>query len=349
MKKLYFLIVFSFLVSAIFISCNKDDAVTNPGGGSTPVAVTNTFLKSGNVPIILGETNDILTIDSSGTINSLSFALNNIENVNAANVDIFLLHSGVIDTLLYQTTNTGTNFIGTIFSDTASVSIQNGSGNFSGYFKPYRPLSIFNGLNINGQWTLKFISRVNQKSGVIKSWGITISYNKVQPQTTLVMPLAVGNYWIFERRDENGVFLRQDTFSIPYTTIFNGKTVYRWYMSTNNDSIFMGNESNGLWMYLINNNISRLMWKYPVSSGEWWIGGPNNDTIRCLSTNEIVITPIETYTGCIKYKQSDRYNSLPVTAHAYCKPGLGFVAYELYDINLNLQERWKIVAYNLNK
>ena len=347
MRKLSFLVLLSSIISILFISCNKDDGVS-PGGGSTPVVVTNTFPKTGSVPIILGETNDTLNIDSSGTINSLSFALNDIETVNAVNVDIFLLHGGVTDTLLYRTTNNGTNFINTVFSDTASTSIQNGSGDFTGYFRPYSPLSKFNGLNINGQWILKFISRVAERTGVIKSWGITITYNRVQTPATVIMPLSIGNYWILERRDQYGTYLTQDTFSIPYSMTYQGKTIYRWYMSTgNNDTIFMSNESTGLWMYFIDNNTSRLMWKYPVSPGEWWLGGPQDDTVKCLSTTETVVTPVGTYTNCIKYQQKDRYNNETVPAYAYGKPGFGFVGYEILDNNFNLLERWKLIGYSV--
>ena len=322
MRKLSFLILLSSIISIIFISCNKDDAVTNSGTGGTPVVVTNTFPKTGSVPIILGETNDILTIDSSGTINSLSFALNDIENVNAVNVDIFLVHGGVTDTLLYRTTNNGTNFINTVFSDTASTSIQNGSGDFTGYFKPYSPLSKFNGLNINGQWTLKFISRVNQRTGVIKSWGITITYNRVQTPTTVLMPLAVGNKWVYTM-DSSGVILPEDTLYIPSTGNYNGKTVYQLYESRKPyNEMYLGYENTDLWGYSIIQNISRLMFKYPVSVGEWWIGGGSGDSTVCLSINETVVTPSGTYTGCIKYQSFDGPYDVSIE---YFKPGVGLV------------------------
>jgi hypothetical protein len=275
-----------------------------------------------------------------------------VENVEVDKIQFSILHGSTEVMVIDYLTKTGVgSFINTVLWDSAGIPIDQGQSPYTGTFIPQQPLSNFNSADPAGQWIIKITYSGSMKSGVIKSWGISITYNKVQPPTTVLMPLAIGNYWIVDRKDPSGNFLRRDTFSIPYTAIYNGKTVYRWYMSMNhNDTLFMGYESNGLWMYSIIGNWSQMMWKYPVNLGEWWIGGHNgNDTIRCLSTNETVITPIGTFTDCIEYKQADRYNSMPVTAHAYVKPGLGFVAYDIYDINLILQENWKLVDYHLNK
>ena len=200
MKKLFFLVVFSFLVSAIFFSCNKDDSVSSNGSNPTPTIITQTFSSTPDKTIApLGWTEDILNVNITDGINAANITniklnLNNLEQVSVQNLRFALAHNGtevfVIDTPLVATAPG--NMINTVLFDSATTSITGQTYPFTGTFRPQRPLSSFLSSEASGNWTLRIYNSGSLRSGVIKSWGITISYNKVQPPTTQIWPLAVG-------------------------------------------------------------------------------------------------------------------------------------------------------------
>lgn len=100
-----------------------------------------------------------------------------INNVDSGLVFI-LYHQGIYDTLIYRAGGAGNNFVKTILNDSAATSIQNGTPPFTGQFRPFRPLSQFYNQSVNGNWILMIYEGANkmEKTGVIKSWGITVSY-----------------------------------------------------------------------------------------------------------------------------------------------------------------------------
>jgi hypothetical protein len=100
-----------------------------------------------------------------------------INNVDS-NLTFILSHQGVSDTVIYRAGGSGNNFIRTVLNDSATMPINAGVPPFTGSYKPFKPLSRFNYLPLNGQWVLR-IKEANSgyRSGVIKSWGVTISYN----------------------------------------------------------------------------------------------------------------------------------------------------------------------------
>lgn len=358
MKKLYYLILLSSLFSMIFLSCNKEESSSPTSGNTNTGPITKIYSSNPNITIVPnGLTSDslnaIITDVNSNNVTDIKLDLISLEGVTISDLQFYLIHNGTEVFAIDRLTNiSGSgNISNLVLSDSAPNSIMTvNSYPITGVYKPLNQLSGFNNMEASGYWTLWVYNYGTLRTGVIKSWGITLTYRVQSTATLQILPTAVGNIWIMERRDALGNFIRNDSLSIPYSTTFQSKTVYRWYMSTNNDTILIGNESNGLWMYSIPNNSSQLMWKYPVNSSEWWIGGPNNiDTIRCLSTNETVITPLGTYTACIKYQQSDRYNSLPAIGFAFVKPGIGLISYELYDNNSVFRENMKLIYYSLHK
>jgi hypothetical protein len=70
----------------------------------------------------------------------------------------------------------GANFIGTIFDDTATTSIQNGTAPFTGRFQPKSPLSYFNGMDPEGEWVMEIYNRSTNISGELNAWGIELTY-----------------------------------------------------------------------------------------------------------------------------------------------------------------------------
>lgn len=106
---------------------------------------------------------------------------------------------------------TGANLTGTVFSDTATQQITNGTSPYTGTFQAASPLSGFFGVQAGGFWRLLFADSVQNITGVINNWSLTL--------TTVVPTLEVvtGN-----QVDQNGnSFENQgdaDSFAIPKPT-----------------------------------------------------------------------------------------------------------------------------------
>lgn len=292
--KYIFLFISVLSILIMYSGCNKDNPVAPGNNGTTTKTVT--FVKTTpDVPINIGLNQDIINVDSSGNVNSLTFALDSITAITATQLEIFLVHNGIIDTLVYQLTNPGNNFIGTIFSDAAQNSISSGSGNYSGTYKPYRPLSIFNGQNINGQWTLIINSFVNDRSGVIKSWGITVTYSPLQPTSqwvqmsngmgadrTIFSFTTLGNNIFAGSGYNHGIYLSTD-YGVSWTqTALNFQWGYS--LATLGNNIFAGTSGGGVY---ISTNNGTSWTQTPLSSFD--IGA-----IKTLGTNIFAGT---TYNG----------------------------------------------------
>lgn len=92
-------------------------------------------------------------------------------------LDIFLRGpSGVVCTLSTDNGSTGDNMIRTLFDDEATGgSITGATAPMTGSYTPEYPLSIFDGLDPNGQWTLLIADDAGGDSGVIYSARLQIA------------------------------------------------------------------------------------------------------------------------------------------------------------------------------
>jgi hypothetical protein len=95
-------------------------------------------------------------------------------------LEFTLIHENVYDTVVYHAGGSGSNFIGTYLNDSATVLIGNASPPFTGTYRPYRSLSLLNGTDLRGTWILRIYNNGSSiKTGVIKSWSITITYRPI--------------------------------------------------------------------------------------------------------------------------------------------------------------------------
>jgi hypothetical protein len=357
MKKLFFLVAISFFLSAIFFSCNKDTTV-NPGGGTTG-PITQSFTSSPTLNKIISNTQPVLdTIIAnitdnilSNSISDIKITLGDVENVEVDKIQFSILHGGTEVMVIDYLTKTGVgSFDSTVFWDSAATPIDQGQSPYTGTFIPQQPLSSFKSADPAGQWIIKITYSGSVKSGVIKSWGITITYNKVQTPANVLVPLAVGNMWIY-RTDTSGFLIAYDTMKILSKTIFNNKQAYHLYFGPDRIDAYVGNESDGLWVYGFDTIIYSpgLIWKYPINVGEWWIGGGSgNDTTVCVSIDTTIATQNGTYTGCIKFK-SVKYEPGNVSySYHYFKPGVGMIGSDRYNSNLYLNEHLRLIYIHLN-
>jgi subtilisin-like proprotein convertase family protein len=67
----------------------------------------------------------------------------------------------------------GDNLTDTVFDDAATTSITAGAAPFTGSFRPFEPLSTFNGQQIHGTWKLKIVDDAGMDTGTLNSWSHT--------------------------------------------------------------------------------------------------------------------------------------------------------------------------------
>lgn len=108
-------------------------------------------------------------------ISDVNIRIDTVLHTNDSDLEFYLIHNNITDTLIYQAGGSGDNFIGTILDDQASTLIANGSAPFTGLFKPSKPLSVFNGGNANGNWILKVYDRASGNTGTLKAWTLTVT------------------------------------------------------------------------------------------------------------------------------------------------------------------------------
>jgi hypothetical protein len=188
MKKLLYFTALVFIVSLISYSCKKEEnpVTTNTGGNPITTSWTSQYKGGLNIPIVSnGITEDILnvTIPSSdyptNYIKNVNLVLDSIIGVDASQLKFDLIHQGdtirVIDTL--NNGGPGNSFIHTVLSDSTTDPIRTASSPFTGIFRPAHPFSVFRDFPPEGQYRLRISNSGSFKSGVIKSWGITVSYS----------------------------------------------------------------------------------------------------------------------------------------------------------------------------
>lgn len=341
MKKLFSFILISSLLTIIFVSCNKDDTVSPGGGTPTPTIITQTYTSNPDKNILPNTmTADSLNANITTGINANNVAdvklnLNTLEGVIVSNLKFALFHNDIEILLIDNLTNISGqgNISNLVLSDSATTSVMTLNGYpITGTYRPLNPLSGFDNTIASGYWTLKVYNSGSYRTGVIKSWGITITYTPIQPPPSQIYPLSVGNYWITEVRNIAGYVINYDTAKILYSTTYQGKTMYGVYnssFSTQSDSILVCIQNDGLWAYNLTQNWSQLIYKYPISVGEIYLGGGNGDTVKCLSISDTITTPSGFYSGCIKLEKHDEGH---IVEYEYIKPGLGSVGYiELHN------------------
>lgn len=109
-----------------------------------------------------------------GTVCKVTVTLN-INHTWDSDLDVFLIGpGGQIAELTTDNGGLGDNYTGTVFDDAAATSITTGTAPFTGTYQPETPLSVFNGVNPNGNWTLQITDDLSGDVGTFISAIITI-------------------------------------------------------------------------------------------------------------------------------------------------------------------------------
>jgi len=137
---------------------------------------SDSFTESDPVEIL-----DLQTVTSTQTVTGLSglvIDLNvtiNIAHTFVSDLEIVLVSpSGTRIVLASGVGWSGDNFVETFFDDEASLSINNASAPFTGSFRPAQPLSLIDGQDPNGLWSLEVTDFFNEDQGQIQNWTLDI-------------------------------------------------------------------------------------------------------------------------------------------------------------------------------
>jgi hypothetical protein len=114
--------------------------------------------------------------NSSLYITDVNVTIDSVTYPRDSDLEFYLIHQSVTDTIIYQNGGNGANFIGTTLNDSASILISSGTAPFTGSYKPYKPLSQFNGLDPGGNWILKVYDKGTGNTGTLEAWSLNISY-----------------------------------------------------------------------------------------------------------------------------------------------------------------------------
>jgi hypothetical protein len=359
----------------LFFSCSNN---TNPVVGSpSTYTVTNNFKRSINKGI---PTTDTLKITDSGSLLRLNFALDTAITVDGTQkLDVVLVHNNISDTIIKQFTNPtipSYSFKGFVCDDSSEFILSPGLSNYSGNYKPYSPLSVFNNQSLSGPWYLVFSYPVMNKTGVIKSWSITVTYKTETPPISNINPLAVGNYWMFNVDTGNISNVYTAELMINESRTLHGKEVFKWQWQGSQHYWYIKAESDGLWWYgnyngntyVLDTTTPPFLWiKYPINQNEvfytrQWI--KNYDTLTCTGTN----TTFYGYNGCVKYSENETYKAdynnsafnfynpditkgtnTNIIGDFYFLPGTGYVGNEVTTktpSSVNFQ-RYRLTSYHV--
>lgn len=108
-------------------------------------------------------------------VQGVSLLIDTVNFPNDADLEFYLIHQSVTDTIVFHAGGSGANFIETGFDDSGPYSVAYGTAPFHGEFIPERPLSKFNNLNPDGVWILKIHNNGNS-SGILEAWSLSVTY-----------------------------------------------------------------------------------------------------------------------------------------------------------------------------
>lgn len=140
--------------------------------------VTKTFSTSPNLALrdFATTTSQIVVSGAvSATVRDINVRIS-INHTRSADLDVFLISPTGVRIELFTDVGLGKDFVNTTLDDEAAISILNGANPFTGVFRPESSLAGFDGLAVNGTWTLEIIDDTRKEIGTLVSWSLVIEY-----------------------------------------------------------------------------------------------------------------------------------------------------------------------------
>ncbi len=309
MKKLFCFTVSVFIVSIFFYSCNKDDNPASTTGGTTTSSTWTSQYRSGlNITIGPGVTDDTMNVIippldfPTNYIKNVNLILDNIEGVDASQLKFDLIHQGdtvrVIDTLNNGGPNN--NFIHTVLSDSSSDPIRTATSPFTGIFQPENSLSAFKDLQPEGSYILRITNSGSYRTGVIKSWGITVSYSPVMSNYCLEFDGTSDYAQIPNSTSINSIIL-DGTFTIEgwYKILGFPNYDYFSFLDKQNSWYFEYSQNDTAWTFVEPGDTTAKA-RLPIIYDSWYhIAMTYNHatgTVKFYSNGQLIGTVSQSYT-----------------------------------------------------
>jgi subtilisin-like proprotein convertase family protein len=147
------------------------------------------------------------------TLVEVEITIDTVLHPSVSDLEFYLTHSGVTDTLIFQSSCNGENFYRTTLSDQGYNSISSGTAPYTGIYAPDQPLSLFAGMDPNGQWILGIYDGVLGNTGQFKGWSLTLYFET---------PVNVDN--------EPVEIIQDFELHQNYPNPFNPSTTIKWQM-----------------------------------------------------------------------------------------------------------------------
>jgi subtilisin-like proprotein convertase family protein len=115
-----------------------------------------------------------LPIGASGFVSDLNVTIGSLTHTFDGDLAIDLISpAGTTVRLFNHHGGSGDNLANTVFDDEATTSISAGVAPFTGSFRPFQPLSAFDGQQVTGTWKLRIVDDAIADVGTLHSWSLT--------------------------------------------------------------------------------------------------------------------------------------------------------------------------------
>ena len=163
----------------------------NPPGSNPPPQLLKYFVysqssysSSNQKPILdLQSTRDTIYVPLAGNVQDVSVDLN-LNHANDGELQISLIKDNSVIYLSQYNGNNGQNFTNTTFTDTAAMSITQGTPPFTGAYRPQQPFANFVNTQTQGNWILRIFDKSAGNTGTLLNWSLRIKYSN---------PVSVNN------------------------------------------------------------------------------------------------------------------------------------------------------------
>jgi photosystem II stability/assembly factor-like uncharacterized protein/subtilisin-like proprotein convertase family protein len=140
-------------------------------GGNTWKLISDLELVNDIIEVIIPE-----KVMQNYSLVNVEFSFDSVLHTSVSDLEFYLEHNGAKDTLIFQSSCNGENFIRTTLSDMAANSISSGTAPYTGIFLPDQPLSRFDGMDPNGQWILGIYDGEIGNTGQFNGWSLTLYF-----------------------------------------------------------------------------------------------------------------------------------------------------------------------------
>ena len=148
---------------------DSDSLLPSPGTLSVPFIGALRVPPSGTV----GTTTLNIPVDSAGLFASMTVAVR-VLHTDTGDLTLTLISPSGTRVVLARRRGFDDDFVGTVFSDSATAAIGSGSNPFTGSWRPEQPLSTFVNEPVNGDWQLEVDDAFSIESGTLQA--VTLNF-----------------------------------------------------------------------------------------------------------------------------------------------------------------------------